>query len=260
MESLYGIKEENLLDNLSVTTLINEAVKDGSGTLASNGCLVINTGKYTGRSPKDRFVVADDVSRDSVAWGKVNLPIQPEVYENLKAKVMDHIKDQRMYRVKARAGADVRHTLRINVFCENPVQALFANQIFIKDREREGYEADFTVIAVPSLKADGAEDGVNSEAFVIISLKDRLIMIGGTYYSGEIKKSIFSVMNYLLPEEGILPMHCSANMSREGHTALFFGLSGTGKTTLSADPDRILIGDDEHGWADEGIFNFEGGC
>lgn len=260
MESFYGISKENLLDNLSVSTLINEAIKDGSATLASNGCLVINTGKYTGRSPKDRFIVEDAVSRDTVAWGKVNLPILPEVYEKLKAKVRDHVRGRKMYRVKARAGADLRHTLRINVFCENPVQALFANQIFIKDRQREGLAADFTVIAVPSLKADGPLDGINSEAFVIISLKDRLILIAGTLYSGEIKKSIFSIMNYLLPKKGILPMHCSANMSKDGNTALFFGLSGTGKTTLSADPDRVLIGDDEHGWADEGIFNFEGGC
>lgn len=256
----FGIPASNLKEGWSVSQLINEAVKKGAGEMASNGCLVIKTGQYTGRSPKDRFVVKDSVSENTVAFGKVNVPIEEGVYENLKKKVLDHIKDRDMYLVKARAGADKNHTLRVNVFCENPTQAVFASQIFIKDQEREGYDADFTVIAVPSLQAKGKEDGVNSEAFVIISLKDRLVLIGGTKYSGEIKKSIFSVMNYLLPEKHILPMHCSANMDDKGNTALFFGLSGTGKTTLSADKNRKLIGDDEHGWTEEGVFNFEGGC
>lgn len=260
MDNLYGIKAENLIDNLSVTKLINEAVRTQSGTLADNGALVIYTGQYTGRSPKDRYIVRDDISSDSVAWGKVNLPMEPAVYANLKAKVMDHIQDRKMYLVKARAGADPNYTLRINVLCENPAQAVFANQIFIKDRARAGYESDFTVIAVPSLKAKGAADGIHSEAFIVISFKDRLILVGGSLYSGEIKKSIFSIMNFLLPQQGILPMHCSANMGEDGSTCLFFGLSGTGKTTLSADPDRKLIGDDEHGWSPQGVFNFEGGC
>lgn len=260
MDTLYGIKKDNLLENLSVTNLINEAVRTGAGTLADNGSLVIYTGQYTGRSPKDRFIVRDEVTADTVAWGDVNLPMEPAVYEKLKDRVQAHLKDRPMYLVKARAGAAKDHTLRLNVLCENPAQAAFANQIFIKDRDREGYEADFTLIAVPSLKARGAEDGIHSEAFIIISFTDRLILIGGTLYSGEIKKSIFSIMNYLLPAQGILPMHCSANMGNDGSTCLFFGLSGTGKTTLSADPDRILIGDDEHGWSSQGIFNFEGGC
>lgn len=260
MESLYGIKQENLIDNRSVTHLINEAVRTQSGTLADNGALLIYTGQYTGRSPNDRFIVRDEISKDTVAWGKMNLPMEPAVYENLKAKVMDHIQDRTMYLVKARAGADPNYTLRINVLCENPAQAVFANQIFIKDRTRIGYESDFTLIAVPSLKAKGAADGIHSEAFIVISFKDRLIFVGGSLYSGEIKKSIFSIMNYILPEQGVLPMHCSANMGEDGSTCLFFGLSGTGKTTLSADPQRRLIGDDEHGWGPHGVFNFEGGC
>lgn len=260
MNTLYGIKKENLRENLSVANLINEAVRTGTGTLADNGSLVIYTGQYTGRSPKDRFIVKDDITKDAVAWGKVNFPMEPAVYEKLKTAVLDHISQRPMYLVKARAGADPEHTLRINVFCENPAQAVFANQIFIKDRSREGYGSDFDVIAVPSLKAKGAEDGLNSEAFIIVSFTDRLILIGGTLYSGEIKKSIFSIMNFLLPAKGVLPMHCSANMGEDGQTCLFFGLSGTGKTTLSADPDRKLIGDDEHGWSKRGIFNFEGGC
>ncbi len=260
MDTLYGIKKENLMENLSVANLINEAVRTGSGVLADNGSLVIYTGQYTGRSPKDRFIVKDKKTEATVAWGKVNLPLEPAVYEKLKAKVLDHIKDRTMYLVKARCGADPEHTLRINVLCENAAQAVFSNQIFIKDRSRKGYESDFTVIAVPTLKAKGPEDGINSEAFVIISFTDRLILIGGTLYSGEIKKSVFSIMNYLMPEKGILPMHCSANMGIDRSTCLFFGLSGTGKTTLSADPYRKLIGDDEHGWGRKGVFNFEGGC
>lgn len=259
-KNLYGISLNNLKEGWSVSQLINEAVKIGAGELASNGCLLIKTGQYTGRSPKDRFVVLDEVSKDTVAFGKVNVPIEEKVYENLKNKVLNHIKDKEMYLVKAKAGADDRYTMKINVFCENPAQAVFASQIFIKDQDRKGYDADFTVIAVPSLEAEGEKDGVHSEAFVIISLKDKLVLIGGTKYSGEIKKSIFSVMNYFLPEKHVLPMHCSANMGENGDTALFFGLSGTGKTTLSADRNRKLIGDDEHGWTEDGIFNFEGGC
>ncbi|PKK39809.1 Phosphoenolpyruvate carboxykinase [ATP] [Clostridiaceae bacterium JG1575] len=260
MDNLYGINPKRLKENYSVTQLINEAVRRGDGILADNGCLLIETGQYTGRSPKDRFVVDDEVSHDTVGWGKVNVPITQEVYAHMKAKVLDYIKDRDLYLIKSRVGANKEHTMRINVLAENATQAVFASQIFIKDREREGYEADFTVIAVPALKSTGKDEGMNSEAFVIISLKDRLVLIGGTYYSGEIKKSIFSVMNYLMPQKGILPMHCSANMSEDHKTALFFGLSGTGKTTLSADESRKLIGDDEHGWSDTGIFNFEGGC
>ena len=255
-----GLKVENIRENLSVSTLINEAVKRGEGQLTSNGALLIKTGQYTGRSPKDRFIVIDDVSKDSVAFGKVNLPIEKEVYFKLKDKVKKHLENKEVYLVKSYAGASKEHGIKVNVICENAAQAVFANQIFIKDRNREGYESDFSVVAVPSLKANGKEDGVNSEAFVIISLEEKLILIGGTLYSGEIKKSIFSIMNYLLPAKGILPMHCSCNMDDHGNTALFFGLSGTGKTTLSADPKRNLIGDDEHGWSDEGVFNFEGGC
>lgn len=251
---------DKLRENLSVSNLINEAVSRGDGVLASNGCLLIRTGQYTGRSPQDRFIVLDEVSKDTVAYGKINKPVSEETYEKLKNKVKEYVADKEMFLVKSRIGANEKNTLKINVFCESAAQAVFANQIFIKDRERKGLDADFTVVAVPHLKALGKEDGINSEAFILISLKDRLILIGGTLYSGEIKKSIFSIMNYLLPEQGILPMHCSCNMDEEGNTALFFGLSGTGKTTLSADSSRKLIGDDEHGWDDDGVFNFEGGC
>lgn len=259
MDNLYGVNREKLKENLSVSELVNEAVRRGDGVLAANGALLMDSGRYTGRSPKDRFIVRNETTEDTVNWGGHNKPLDNEVYLCLKERVLEYISDKEMYLVKARVGADERHGLRINVLAENAGQALFASQIFIKDRER-GEEADFTVISVPSLKVEGEADGVRSEAFIIINLKERLILIAGTYYSGEIKKSVFTVMNYLLPEKGILPMHCSANMDHAGNTVLFFGLSGTGKTTLSADASRKLIGDDEHGWTDEGIFNFEGGC
>lgn len=257
---LSWIYTDKLRENLSVSALINEAVKSGDGQLASNGCLVVNTGKYTGRSPNDRYIVLDEVSKDTVAWGKINHPLSEEVYCALKNHVQAYVADREMFLVKSRAGADPQSSVRINIFCESPAQAVFANQIFIKDRARDAQAAEFTVIAVPGLKARGAADGINSEAFIVISLKEKLILIAGTRYMGEIKKSIFSVMNYLLPGQGILPMHCSCNMDEKGNTALFFGLSGTGKTTLSADPKRRLIGDDEHGWDDHGVFNLEGGC
>jgi phosphoenolpyruvate carboxykinase (ATP) len=259
LDRLYGVNRDKLHENLSVSELINEAVRRGDGMLAANGALLMDSGRYTGRSPKDRFIVCDEITKDTVSWGDNAKPLEPSVYAALKEKVLDHIADREMYWVKARVGADANHGLRINVLAENAGQALFASQIFIKDRERDE-EADFTVIAVPSFKAEGEEDGVRSEAFIVINMKEKLILIAGSYYSGEIKKSVFTVMNYLLPEKGILPMHCSANMDNAGHTALFFGLSGTGKTTLSADASRKLIGDDEHGWSNDGVFNFEGGC
>ena len=257
---LLGLKSEQLLSGYSVCMLINEAVRRGEGRLTEDGALLIETGQYTGRSPKDRFIVKDEVTAHTVAYGKTNLPMEEEVYLRLLGKVRDYLKDRKLYQIKALAGASEKHALRINVLCEDAAQAVFSSQIFIKDQDRQGDEADFTVVALPNLKAEGKADGIHSEAFVILNFKDRLVLIGGTKYSGEIKKSIFSVMNYLLPEKDVLPMHCSANMGQEGDTALFFGLSGTGKTTLSADPKRFLIGDDEHGWSEEGIFNFEGGC
>lgn len=257
---LLGLREEQLKTGYSVCRLINEAVVRGEGRLTKEGALLIETGQYTGRSPKDRFIVLDELTKDTVAFGKTNLPLSEEVYRNLLQKVKSYVEDKELYVIKAKAGASENHAMDINVFCEDAAQAVFSSQIFIKDQDREGFDADFTVIALPNLKANGKEDGIHSEAFVIISFTDKLVLIGGTKYSGEIKKSIFSVMNYRLMGEGVLPMHCSANMGKDGKTALFFGLSGTGKTTLSADPKRFLIGDDEHGWSEEGVFNMEGGC
>jgi len=259
-EDIYSaIGEGRLKENRSVSRLVNDAVRRREGKLTEQGALLVLTGKYTGRSPKDRFIVLDETTRDTVAFGKTNLPLSEEAFSRIREKVKAHMADRDMFLVKARAGASEKETLKIDVLCENAAQALFATQIFIKDNGRQG-KPDFTVVAVPSLMLSGKEDGVNSEAGILISFKERLVIVCGTCYLGEIKKSIFSVMNYLMPEDGILPMHCSANTDESGNTALFFGLSGTGKTTLSADSKRILIGDDEHGWADDGVFNFEGGC
>ena len=259
-EDIYSaIGEGRLKVNRSVSRLVNDAVRRREAKLTEQGALLVITGKYTGRSPKDRFIVMDETTRDTVAFGKTNLPVSEEVFAKVRGKVLEYIKDRDMFLVKARAGASDKETLKIDVLCETAAQALFATQIFIKDGEREG-KPDFTVVAVPNLLLSGKEDGVNSEAGILISFKERLVLICGTCYLGEIKKSVFSVMNFLMPEDGILPMHCSANTDESGNTALFFGLSGTGKTTLSADSKRILIGDDEHGWADDGVFNFEGGC
>src|SRR5690554_5687252 len=257
---LLDLRGEQLKEGYSVCRLINEAVVRGEGRLTREGALLIETGQYTGRSPKDRYIVRDEVTEGTVAYGKTNLPMEEDVYQNLLKKTKDYMKDKELYLVKALAGASDKYAIKINVLCEDAAQAAFSSQIFIKDNEREGLESDFTIVALPNMKAEGEKDGIHSEAFIIISFRDRLVLIGGTKYAGEIKKSVFSVMNYLLPEQGVLPMHCSANIGSDGKTALFFGLSGTGKTTLSADPKRLLIGDDEHGWSEEGVFNFEGGC
>lgn len=257
---LLEVKKENLLTGYSVSRLINDAVRKGEGKLSRDGALSIETGRFTGRAPKDRYIVRDEVTENTVAFGKVNIPLSETVYHNILDKVKTYIKNKDLYLTKAKAGASLKNSISINVLTENAAQAVFSSDIFIKDKDREGYDADFTIIALPELKALGKADGINSEAFIILNFKDKLILIGGTGYCGEIKKSVFSVMNFLLPTKGVLPMHCSANMGDDGKTALFFGLSGTGKTTLSADPKRALIGDDEHGWNDSGIFNIEGGC
>ena len=230
--------------------LVECALARKEGKLASNGSLVVETGKYTGRSPKDRFVVDTPDVHDKIAWGNVNVPISQESYV-----------------VRGLAGADRGHARKFMVTCELASQALFITQLLVRptDEERAEYgEPDFTILAAPGYKCDPAEvEGLNSEAAVLVNFAERTVVIAGSKYAGEIKKSVFSVMNYLLPvEDKVLPMHCSASMDPKTHdTAVFFGLSGTGKTTLSADPKRLLIGDDEHGWAmGEGIFNIEGGC
>jgi len=231
--------------------------------LTVDGAVRAETGKYTGRSPKDKYTVEEESTKDQIDWGKVNQPISSEVFDNLYVKVIKYLKERdELFVFNGFAGADKDSQLSIQVINEYAWHNLFAHQLFIRPTKEElaSHVADFTVISAPNFKADPAVDGTASETFIIVSLEKKIILIGGTEYAGEMKKSIFGIMNYLLPQQGILSMHCSANVGEAGDVALFFGLSGTGKTTLSADPDRKLIGDDEHGWSDNGVFNIEGGC
>jgi len=258
-----NINTSNVIyENLSVEELVEHSIIRKEGLLSETGALVVNTGKYTGRSPKDRFIVRQKSTEQKINWGGHNFPVEEDVYNKLYYKVKAYLKDKPIYVFDGFVGTRKEYRLSIKVVCEQASSALFSNQMFIRPNEKElqGFEQEFTIFAVPGVKADAEEDGVNSEAFIIINFDEKVILIGGTAYKGEIKKSVFTVMNFLLPSKGVMPMHCSANVGTDGKTAVFFGLSGTGKTTLSADPDRRLIGDDEHGWCDEGIFNFEGGC
>ncbi|MDM5210567.1 phosphoenolpyruvate carboxykinase (ATP) [Peribacillus sp. NJ4] len=253
----------NVQTQLSVPQLVEKVLSRNEGVLTSTGAVKAETGKYTGRSPKDKYIVEEASVKDKVDWGSVNQPISEDVFNKLYNKVVDYLKaKEEIFVFKGFAGADESSRLPIRVVNEYAWHNLFAHTLFIRPNEEElrGHEAEFTILSAPNFKADPEVDGTSSETFIIVSFERRTILIGGTEYAGEMKKSIFSIMNYLLPEAGILPMHCSANVGREGDVALFFGLSGTGKTTLSADTSRKLIGDDEHGWSSNGVFNIEGGC
>ncbi|WP_273846356.1 phosphoenolpyruvate carboxykinase (ATP) [Rubrobacter calidifluminis] len=260
----FGVEKPGTLhENLPPARLIEAAVRRREGMLSGSGALVAKTGKRTGRSPKDKFIVRDENTESRVAWGP-NQPFDPEDFERLLKKAAAYVDGlEEVWIADVYAGADPRYRLNVQVIAEQAWQALFAYQLFRRPalEELDDFEPDWTVISLPGFLAEPEEDGTNSETFVGLDFTRRVVLILGTGYAGEIKKSIFSVLNYVLPvEHGVLPMHCSANMGDEGDVALFFGLSGTGKTTLSADPERHLIGDDEHGWSDRGIFNFEGGC
>lgn len=248
--------------NLSIGKLVEAALKKEDAVLTDTGALSINTGKYTGRSPGDRFIVDDPDIHDKIDWGKVNVPISSEKFENLYNKVQRYIKEKEIFVFDGFVGANKNYRMPIRVINEYASQNLFAQQLFIKPREGEleGFEPEYTIIAAPGCIANPAADGTSSETFIILNFSKKIVLIGGSMYCGEIKKAVFTVMNFMLPMKGVMPMHCSANIGTEGDVALFFGLSGTGKTTLSADKGRRLIGDDEHGWTDEGVFNFEGGC
>lgn len=253
---------KNIYRNASVSDLVEFAIKRGEGVLSESGALVVNTGKYTGRSPNDRFIVRQSNVEEKINWGDINIPIEEEVFENIYSKVSKYLSGKELFVFDGYVGALSEYNMQIRIVTELASQSLFSTQLFRRPEKTqlEHHTAEFTVISAPGFKSNGKEDGINSEAFIIVNFDKKIILIGGTQYSGEIKKSIFSVMNFLLPQKGVFPMHCSANIGFDGNTAVFFGLSGTGKTTLSADPDRKLIGDDEHGWCDEGVFNFEGGC
>jgi len=257
-----GISHNRINFNLSVEELYAEALSRGEGKLASNEALVVSTGKYTGRSPKDKFIVAEPNSKANVWWGTVNREISEENFDKLYKKMLAAMNEKELFVADLFAGADKKYQLPIRVINEYAWHNLFCRDLFIRPTQSElaEHRPQFTIIDLPSVKADPATDGTASDTFIVLNLEKGIILIGGTEYAGEMKKSIFSTLNYLLPLKGVMSMHCSANIGKAGDTALFFGLSGTGKTTLSADPNRSLIGDDEHGWSDEGVFNFEGGC
>jgi phosphoenolpyruvate carboxykinase (ATP) len=249
--------------NLSTPGLYEQAVRRREGWVAHLGPLVVRTGQYTGRSAEDKFIVQEPTSQDKIWWGKQNKSISPEVFERLRTRLTAYLQGRDVFVQDCYAGADPEFRLKVRVVTENAWHSLFVRNMFIREFDRDvlaSFQPEFTVVQCPNFHAIPEIDETRSEAFVILNFAERLVLIGGTQYAGEMKKSIFSVMNYMLPQEGVLSMHCSANQGKDGDTAVFFGLSGTGKTTLSADPDRALIGDDEHGWSDRGIFNFEGGC
>ena len=262
--SEHGIQPAGVVyRNLSTSQLYEHALARGEARLAEGGPLAVDTGKHTGRSPKDKFVVREPGSEDRIWFGDVNAEIAESRFDALREKVTAYLSEREgLYVVDAFAGADPSHRLNVRVVTDRPYHALFAKTMFIEpeDGELAGFEAQAVVLHAPALEADPETDGTRSGTFVVLHPTRTEVLIGGTFYAGEIKKSIFTVMNDRLPLEGVLPMHCSANVDDGGRVAIFFGLSGTGKTTLSADPERHLIGDDEHGWGDGGVFNFEGGC
>jgi phosphoenolpyruvate carboxykinase (ATP) len=246
----------------STSLLYTHTLRRDEGRLAEGGPLVVDTGRHTGRSPKDKFVVREPDSEDRIWWGILNQEIDEEQFEGLRDKVTSFLERQELYVVDSFAGADPGHRLGVRVITYSPWHALFAKTLFIEPTEEElaEFEPGALILHAPAVQADPDEDGTRSSTFVVLHPSRAEIVIGGTFYAGEIKKSVFTLMNDRLPLEGVLPMHCSANVGEAADVAVFFGLSGTGKTTLSADPERRLIGDDEHGWSDAGVFNFEGGC
>ncbi len=248
--------------NLSPARLYEESLARGDGRIAHMGAISTVTAPHTGRSPNDRFVVRDEHTEEVVDWGKVNVPVTPEHYEALRAEVVEFLQGRDLFVRDARAGEDPTHNINVRVISESAWHSLFAYNMFLRldSVDHAGFEPDFTVLHAPHYKASPERHGSRSETAIMVNFGRREVLVAGTRYAGEIKKSIFSVLNHILPESGVFPMHCSANVGAAGDVALFFGLSGTGKTTLSADASRGLIGDDEHGWSDEGIFNFEGGC
>jgi phosphoenolpyruvate carboxykinase (ATP) len=256
-----GIQTDRVRWNLSTAVLYEEAVRRQEGVIAAAGPLACRTGQHTGRSPNDKFVVREPSSEAEIAWGKVNRPITPAQFDAFHKDLLSSLAGKELFVLDCFAGADPMYRLPVRVINEFAWHNLFCKNLFIDDPAAAAAAAPaFTIIDSPSFKADPARHGSRSEVMIALNFAMKLVLIAGSSYAGEMKKSIFSVLNYLLPLQNVLSMHCSANVGQDGDTALFFGLSGTGKTTLSSDPDRMLIGDDEHGWSDRGVFNFEGGC
>jgi phosphoenolpyruvate carboxykinase (ATP) len=266
--SRYGLAEHGLHNwdiahwNLGAAKLVEFAIQRHEGVLADNGALVVRTGYFTGRSPKDKYVVRDGLTDSTVNWGPVNQPMSEENFERLYSKVMAHWQGEELFVQDCLAGADPAYSLPIRVITAMAWHSLFGRQLFIRPQydELEDHVPEFTLLFAPHFQAIPEADGTTSSTCIAINFRRKLVLILGTSYAGELKKSVFTILNYLLPDRDVFPMHCSANVGEDGRVALFFGLSGTGKTTLSADPQRGLIGDDEHGWSDSGVFNFEGGC
>jgi phosphoenolpyruvate carboxykinase (ATP) len=253
----------NVFWNLTPAELVEDTILNGQGVLTETGAIAIETGEFTGRSPKDRFVVFDEKTENTVWWGDVNIKFSKEKFKSLYSRMQAYLTDKDVYVRDAYACADESHRLNIRVVSEFPWSNMFCYNMFLRptDAEVQNFTPDWHIVCVPGFKADPAVDGTRQHNFAILNFTKKMILIGGTGYTGEMKKGIFSVLNYLLPhEKNVLSMHCSANIGKDGDTAIFFGLSGTGKTTLSSDPNRQLIGDDEHGWSDNTVFNFEGGC
>ncbi len=249
--------------NLEPAELVEQAIMNGQAVLADSGALAIDTGEFTGRSPKDKFCVRDAKTENTVWWGDVNFPFTPENFDRLHDRMAAYLQGRELFVKDAYACADPTYRMNIRVVAEYPASAMFAGNMFLRptSAEIDAFEPEWHILCAPGFHADPAKDGTRQHNFAVINFTKKMILIGGTGYTGEIKKGIFTVLNYVLPQERkVLSMHCSANIGKKGDTAVFFGLSGTGKTTLSADPERALIGDDEHGWSDTGVFNFEGGC
>jgi phosphoenolpyruvate carboxykinase (ATP) len=261
---LHNVKEVHR--NLSVEELVKETVENGEGVIGPRGATIIDTGKYTGRSPKDKYIVNEPTSSENIWWGDVNQKLDETIFDKLYNKIINYYNtdDSKTYLFDGFAGFDPNHSINVRILAKKAWQAHFVNNMFIRPEveELKGFNPDFTIINASSVfNEDFKEHGMNSETFIVFNMEKKVAIIGGTEYAGEMKKGIFSVLHYMLPLKGILSMHCSANVDEDGkNAAIFFGLSGTGKTTLSTDPKRPLIGDDEHGWSDDGIFNFEGGC
>ncbi|MEM8893755.1 MAG: phosphoenolpyruvate carboxykinase (ATP) [Bacteroidota bacterium] len=249
--------------NLTSAELVEETIKKGQGVLNDTGALLIDTGKFTGRSPQDRFIVRDSITEEPVWWGPVNKPFDPDKFDALEAKIKDYMKDKELYVRDAFVCADEDYKMSLRVYNTLPWQNMFCYNMFLRPTKEElvDFDPEFTILCAPGFEAHPEVDGTRQANFAILNMTKRMIIVGGTAYTGEMKKGIFSALNFILPhQKGVLSMHCSANIGEKGDSAVFFGLSGTGKTTLSADPKRKLIGDDEHGWAEDHIFNFEGGC
>ena len=262
LEKLGIINASAVYRNLTPAQLTEHALRRGEGTLSNTGALVVKTGKYTGRRATDKFIVDTPAVHDEIAWGKVNRPIEKAKYEAIKSKVIAYLQNKEIFIFDGFAGADPKYMKGFRIVNELASQNLFIHQLLRRPTAEQlaAFEADYTIIAAPGFKCIPEIDGTRSEAAILVDYEEKMVIICGSQYAGEIKKSVFSVMNYVLPKMGVFPMHCSANIGKDGDAAVFFGLSGTGKTTLSADPNRMLIGDDEHGWADDSVFNFEGGC